>query len=344
MTELWHRPDDRQVGLVGADPRSGARNLLLNCAGLLAGQRIVLLAEDPALGWYDDEAPRVTAEVAREMGGDVTVLPVGGPDAAMPPGVDRIASQADIVVFFARIGDQARFSARRYPGICVMVYARTATALGSPFGTRPHSAMQALKNEIHARVFGARQLHVSCPKGTELTGLMPRIEPEHAADVTILRFPMCVPAPVPAATFSGRVALSGWLTPTGSRAYHPASLKLEHDVIALVENGRIAGFDGPSREVEAIRRHYDRVAKQFDLDADAVHSFHAGIHDGCAHPCAAEDDPDLWSNTVFGSPRYLHVHTCGAEPPGEICWMVENPTVSADGIAIWSNGTLIPAH
>ncbi|MEM9061689.1 MAG: hypothetical protein AAGD13_14610 [Pseudomonadota bacterium] len=341
MKLLHEQAGTHPLHLDEGDPRAGARNLLLDCAGLVAGQRVVILAEDPALGWYDAEAPEVTAETARDMGGDVALLRVGGPDAALAPGLDRLAAQADIVIFFARIGDQARFCERPYPGHCVMVYARTAAALGSPFGSRPHREMLGLKSAVHDRLFGATAVRVTCPKGTDLSGKVPNIQPESASDVTILRFPMCVPAPMPAATFSGRVVLSGWLTPTGSRVYHPNSLRLEHDVVAEIENGRIAGLSGPSRAVEAIRRHYDRVATQFGLDADAVHSFHAGLHDGCFHNRPIEDDPDLWSNTIFGSPGYLHFHTCGAEPPGEICWMIENPTVSADDIEIWSAGRLM---
>ena len=36
---------------------AGARNLLLNCAGLKAGDRVLIVQEDPALGWYDTDAP-----------------------------------------------------------------------------------------------------------------------------------------------------------------------------------------------------------------------------------------------------------------------------------------------
>ena len=33
-----------------------ARNLLHHCAVLEAGERLLILYEDPALGWYDNEA------------------------------------------------------------------------------------------------------------------------------------------------------------------------------------------------------------------------------------------------------------------------------------------------
>ena len=35
-------------------------------------------------------------------------------------------------------------------------------------------------------------------------------------------------------------------------------------------------------------------------------------------------------------------HTCGIGPPGEICWMIVDPTISIDGVALWENGKLHP--
>ena len=78
----------------------------------------------------------------------------------------------------------------------------------------------------------------------------------------------------------------------------------------------------------------------FGIDPDVVHSWHAGLHDGCPAGLDPHGDPDLWSNTVFGSPAWLHLHTCGAYAPGEICWMVADPTVEVDGRALWQDGVL----
>ena len=57
----------------------------------------------------------------------------------------------------------------------------------------------------------------------------------------------------------------------------------------------------------------------------------------------AADNADRWSNTVFSSPRALHFHTCGAYAPGEICWMVIDPTITLDGAPLWRAGALNPA-
>ena len=199
--------------------------------------------------------------------------------------------------------------------------------------------MLNLKRAVDRALMGAERIEITCPLGTRLAGPGPERAPE-APDVIVRRFPMCVPAPVSAKAFAGEVALSGYLTPTGSRVYDPACLVLPDPVTATVEDGRIVAFRGERSTVEAVEAHYSAVSSRFGIDGRIVHSWHAGIHDGCRFEGRCEDDPDLWSNTVFGSPQFLHFHTCGDYPPGEICWMVEAPTIVADGRAIWQAGAL----
>ena len=203
---------------------AGARNLLVNCAGVRAGHRVLVIHEDPALGWYDAAAPQAVARMAQAMGARVATIAVGGPEDGVPPELAAAQAAADVEIFFARIGDQDRFCDSRAGRISVVSYARTAAVLGSGYGVRDHGAMLALKARMNAALAGAGLIRVTCPLGTELLG---RPGPQaETTDVTIHRFPMCVPAPVAAAGFSGRVALDRYLTPTGSRSYAPASLAL----------------------------------------------------------------------------------------------------------------------
>ena len=337
-------PDDRVVLptlSTSTKLKDAARNLLVDCAGLRAGQRVVILAEDPALGWYDSACPEATAGVARDLGAEVKIIPVAGPNTNLDPAVERVCETADIRVFFARCGDQGRFSRQPRRGVTVMVYARTAETFGTNFGIRPHGEMMALKDRMNTALFAAQEIGITCPLGTEVTGTPPAIrqEPE---DVTVRRFPMCMPAPMPAKHFSGKVALSGFLTPTGSKCYDPAVLELRSLVFAWFEHGQITGFEGNTPDVDAIRRHYQTVSDRFGINPDTVHSWHAGIHAGCRFDGEPADDADLWANSVFAHPEYLHFHTCGDYAPGEICWMVVRPTIVADGRALWADGLLHP--
>jgi hypothetical protein len=321
---------------------AGCRNMLQTCAGLQAGARLLIVSEDPKLGWYDAALTDGLVAGARNLDMKATVLPVGAPDT---PGegdrIDAASADQDAVIYLARIGDIGRFDAATDGKIRVMSYARTADMLASDYGRADHRALLLLKEAVNDILLGADRIEVTCPLGTKLAGKVTGRDRENAAEVTVRRFPMGVPQPVIAVGFSGRVALARYLTSTGSRPYDPAWFEIETPAFAVVENGRIAGLDGEEAVVEGIRKHYRFVSEKFGIDADAIHSWHAGIHPGCTYDFDASEDPDRWSNNVFTNPRFLHVHTCGAYPPGEICWMILDHTVEVDGRALWRGGRLL---
>lgn len=322
------------------DLLAGAYNLLVNCGEAKAGDKVLVVHEDPALGWYDLAAPQSVATVATQIGALAELIKVGDPINGMPSNVAAAIDASDVTVYFARLGDHGRFGASRERGVSVVSYARTASALGSDYGTRPHVEMTAIKTLIDDLLYNADEITVTCPLGTSLRGAPLRHVEDGPADVSIRRFSLCVPAPISAAKFEGQVALNGYLAPTGNRTYQPASQIIDGIVKAEISGGRIQQFRGEQAAISAIQDHYAHVAGLFDLDAEIVDSWHAGIHAGCSFDQPEEADPDLWANTWFGSPRYMHVHTCGVPTPGEICWMIENPTITADGKPIWENGSL----
>ena len=324
----------------------GARNLLANCAGLREGEHLVILYEDPALGWYEQALAPLLASVARECGASVTLRQVGGPrndvidrtEHMTPPELD-VDALCDCCLFLARIGDQIRFDSPRRGPRRVMCYVRSIEMLASSYGRADHEAMLSLKHAVDTTMCSAREISITCPLGTNLRGSPPphREAPE---DVSVLRFPLGVHAPIDARRFAGDVVLARYLTPTGSRIYAPPSIVIEAPVRASVEAGRIVSFAGTAGDRGRVESQYQRVADAFDLRSDALLSWHAGIHPGCQFDGDAADDPDLWSNTVFTNPRFVHFHTCGNEAPGEICWMVLDPTIRVDDIPLWCDGSL----
>ncbi|MCR8550552.1 hypothetical protein M4578_22240 [Salipiger sp. P9] len=320
-----------------------ARNLLLDCAGLVPGDRAVICVEDAADRWYDAATPFAVAEEAARLGIAVTFCAVRPPQEAQAAEVDALLAGPETVIFFARLGDQGRFAAAE-AGRRVMVYARNAADFASPFGQVPYRVTHAVKQAVDRILLSAGQIEILCPNGTRLTGRAAGDSPASPPDVTTLRFPLGVPAPVPAAGFSGEIVLTDSLTPTGNRAYATPVLLLETPVVAQIENGRIAGFEGAARDVGAIRAHHERVGELFGIDPYVVHSWHAGLHPGCRFFPPVGRDRDYWSNTVFSSPRLLHFHTCGTAPPGEISWNIMDATVRVDGVPLWSAGRLHVAH
>jgi hypothetical protein len=327
---------------VACDPVAGARNLLRNCAGAMPGERLVLLHERSELGLYGPGLVDAVQAAADELRLFVTAHEVGvleHPDA-MPEDVARLLSGADHAVFFARLGDQLRF--RPMPGAArpVVSYALDTDMLGSPFARTDHRAMVALKDAIDRALGMAREIRVTCPLGTDMTGGGTR--GTAGAQTTIRRFPLSVFTPLGASGFSGRIALSRFLVGTGSHYYQPYGMPLDGVTLIEIGDGRILNLSGSAADVARIRAHYAHVASMLGIDRDVVHSWHAGIHPGCHYPLAAQANYERWSAGAFGNPRVLHFHTCGAYAPGEICWNVIDPTISLDGVAVWEHGTLRP--
>ncbi|MGI9363836.1 MAG: hypothetical protein ACR2O8_01525 [Rhizobiaceae bacterium] len=320
----------------------GVTNLLVNCAEVRSGETLLIVCEETGLGWYDRDAPQAVAQKARKLGLKPSILTVDAPGQSRDPNLLHQMSQHDLTIFFARVGDQDRFSYNAGQERSVMVYARDGASLASQFGQTNHRAMIDLKKAVDDVVFDGKTITITCPLGTEYAGNVPAVSREDSRDVTIKRFPLGVPQPVPATGFSGRVALAGYLTPTGSKPYNPASCRIDETIMAYVKNGRIREFRGPQKCVDAVKDHYRIVSQQLGIDPHVVHSWHAGIHPGSSYLGSIHDDPDRWSNNIFTHPRFLHFHTCGAYAPGEICWMVQDPTITIDGKALWENGNLRP--
>ncbi len=327
-----------------AEIEAGAKNLLLDCAGLAAGDSLLVVFEDPALGWWQADVIETVIAAAEKIGVHVERMETGPPTNERDEGIAAAMREHECTMFFARVGDQDRFVAPVTGRRIVMCYTRDIRMLASPFGSVPYTAMKALKVALDREIARARRIEIQCPLGTDLTATLEPVADPEPDDVSIHRFPMGIVSPVLAARFSGPAVMSGYLTPTGSAVYEPAVLKLDSPLVARIESGRITGFDGPPAGVRAVEDHYRHVANLFDLDAYRVHSWHAGIHPGVDYAPAEDDNPDRWGNTVFNHPRYLHFHSCGSRPPGEISWMLRDHRVELDGVALWDGGWLRPEN
>lgn len=329
--------DDDAISALSA----GALNLLRDCVHGDPGERLLIVEEPKGAGYYDDEAQQMAVAAGRAMGMRVyeTEAPDSLSDAEEVSAFIESLKGFDHVVFFTRVGDQIRFA--DIPGIppSTMCYALDREMLNSDFAAACHHGMCELKAAIDEAFAAASEARVTCPSGTDYVG-DPSCFAAASVDVSLKRFPMLVPRPVPAAGFRGRIALTRFLVGTGSRFYEPYSLTLKDTVYALVEDNRILDFEGA--EAEIVRAHYQDVGERFDLDPWFIHSWHAGIHPGCGFLAEAESQIVRWSGSAFGNPRVLHFHTCGDFAPGEISMNVFDPTVTLDGVALWEGGRLFP--
>ncbi len=320
-------------------PVRGAENLLLNCAQAQPGQRLLIALESPDYGYFDAGAAQAVKRAAQHLGLETDEIEVGfNPDHPhlTQELLDKFTA-ADIVVFLARLGDQLRFSEMPQGKTIVVSFALNEHLFGSGFATGHHAAFYQIYRAVNAQLASAKTVRLTCPAGTDIQGTPHMVT---GGDTTVRRFPLSVFTPVPAHSFSGRVALSsGFLTGTGSRYYDDYTIEFDGPVFAHMTNGRITGFTGAAHDVAKANAQYDRVAAMFDIDRNHVHSWHAGIHPGCGYPWDLRENYERWGGAAFGNPRILHFHTCGAYAPGEISWNVIDPSIEIDGALIWDEGT-----
>jgi hypothetical protein len=322
---------------------NGARNLLLSCAGAKPGDRLLIFHEDASSTYVEPGLASVVAEAARSLGLTVKLL-----ETPFQPDVDTLSPEqeaavlaSDHTLFLSRLGDQLRFKAMPEGARPIVSHALDLAAFASDFCAAPYTAFNGLKVVFNNLLLRAGTIRVTCALGTDYSGTIENTIWQEPADVTIRRFPMCVFAPIPAARFSGTVAVAHLLAGTGSRYYEPYGLRLGSALHADVENGGIVSWRGDSRQVARVKLHYDRVADLFGINGAAVHSWHAGIHPGCVYAGTAHENYERWTNSAFGNPRLLHFHTCGDYPPGEICWNIVDPTIEVDGVRIWDAGRIV---
>ncbi len=333
----------------------GLANMLEGAVTIPPGASVLVAYEDASLGWYDVELKDRVIEYCREILSvkvdSVEVgLPANTPSAPLEEKLQE--KRFDWIIFLARLGDQGRFDEDHDGPRKLMVYTRRFSQLASTFGTVPQNAMITLKKVVDDLINNATSITITCPHGTKLIGKPnPKVSKtgeskdgqtldDASKDVTVVRFPAAVSTPVSAKTFSGQVVLRQGLTSTGSKVYDPPNLPIASQVVAHVTRGRIERFDGPDEDAEAVRAHYERVARLFGIEPMFVDSWHQGLHPGTDTSPMPEEDLCLWGETLFTSPQYLHFHTCGEYPPGEICWMVESPTVELDGRNLYENGRI----
>ena len=321
--------------------QAGIVNMLQHCAGLRAGQTVLILTEDADAGHYDPGLAPAVAQTARDLGltARMRALPFSPQALPPPPAVMAEIAAADAAVFLSRRGDQLRFDSALAAAAPVICYAIDRDMMASGFGRADHRGLVALLGVVNAALAAAAEIHVTCPLGTDFRGPGARF-PAKGAEVAIRRFPLSVFTPVPAGDYEGTIALAGFLTGTGKTYYEPQDLPLDDVLHVGFSGNRITGFHGPDAARAAA--HFARVGAMLGTEPRFVHSWHAGIHPGCAYDRPAAENVSRWGGAAFGNPRVLHFHTCGSVAPGEISLNVIDPTIRLDGVAVWDAGCLHP--
>ena len=323
------------------DVAAGARNLLVDCAGVKAGDDLLLLVEPAGSDYYQPEVCAFVAQAARALGAHpriVEAAPDAGPDE-VPAAVMEAIGAADHTLFLNRLGDQLRFRPLPGRGGKTMSYALDMNFLGSSFCTTPYPLMAELSERLAARLASARSCRIRCPLGTDLRMDLDGWRGGGAGQFTARTFPVMILAPLPASAANGRLMLSQAITSTDIHPYADSIVPLPSPIALTVKDGRIVCFEGDAALVDRVRAQFERVAQLFGGAAFAVNSWHTGINPMTYFPRPALSDMDRWSGLVFGSPRYTHFHMCG-HAPGDIAGQVFDATIGFDGEPLWEEGRL----
>ena len=326
--------------------REGACNLLAGAARLCPGETVLVVAEPPGGGFYDDRLAPIVAAAADAMGGQVRVIapPLpAGPDVFPADVADAIAA-ADCTVFLSRLGSRARVLPLPGRGRRIMSYTLDLAHLAEGFGRAPYGLFAEVHDELVARILAARRYTIACANGTALEAELPAGGGTNGGPLTrfaVCNFPTMIFPPVTAASMNGRLALTLSLISTGIHAYEDSVLALPEPVLFDVEQGHITGITASdpalARRVEA---HLDRVGRQFSCDARRIDSWHTGLNPTTFYPGDARADMERWGDVVFGSPRYTHFHMVGANP-GEVCGQLFDATIAFDDEVFWDAGRFV---
>ena len=317
----------------------GAQNLLSNAMRISRGDSLLILAESPRYKLYDSRAAQAIADEAERLGARVKLKSIGGVRSLGGPDLSTKSAinDCDSVLFQARLGDALRFAPMR--NNTTMSYAYTLARLGSAFCTTSHTIMERVARELEREILASNRWCLTTSSGSQIEGSTRLVGPgsqDHSR-----RFPLCTIPALSCFDASGVIVVEPWIVSTANRTYANDCIALDGSVQVFIEGGRIKRFEGHASDTERLRSHYEYVASLLDLDRDAVHSWHCGLHPKCGGIAAPSENPDVWGRSVFGSPRCAHFHTCGAGVLGEVCLSVLDATVAFDGRVLWDSGRLI---
>jgi len=327
------------------DIETGARNLLLGCANINSGEKLLLVGEEGDRPYFDPQLCDYVAEVARNLGIDTEIqLAIPGANAdQFPKSVANAMQQADVTIFFSRLGDQVRFVPSPGPGRKIMTYTITLEHLGSMFSTVDYQMMKQVHDRLLQQIKNSSAYSITAPNGTSLSAtITPASSSDKAAvsEFSLDLFPVMIFPPLNFSNLNGILVLEHFLLSSSTRAYADSELHLDTPVTVRIEDCCIVDFEGDERLVDKVQHQLKRAASITGGDPYRLNSWHTGINPYTFFQGDPYSDLERWGTVAYGSPRYTHIHGAGKEP-GDISIQLFDASIVFDDKAFWEQGKFI---
>ena len=325
--------------------QAGARNLLLNCARAVSGDRLLLLGEQSPAPYFEPELCRDVADVALSLGLEVETIfaDVVSDSSQFPQAVSDAMQTADITIVFSRLGDQVRFIESPGNGAKIMTYAVTREHLGSVFASTDYNVMKRMHDQLLHDIKGSKRYVIEAENGTRLTAEIPQGsefgEPV-VSEFSVELFPVMIFTPINFSRLNGELVLEHFLLSSSTRAYRDSELYLDSPVTALIEDSRMIEFSGDAQLIEKLCYQLERAAALTGGDPRRLNSWHTGINSYTFFNGDPYHDPEHWGTVAYGSPRYTHIHAAGQDP-GDIAISLFDTSISFDDKVYWDHGRFV---
>ncbi len=322
---------------------AGIDNLLRNCAGINAGQKLLLVGEAGDEAYYDADLCSAVKEVAEGYGVRTAVVhEIPGNDASdMSTALKKEMRSADVIILFSRLGDQTRFIESPGRGKKIMCYTLTKAHLSAPFATLDHRKMTRMLNLLASRIHSSSSYRIQTTDGTDLTGdIVANGQGAPTKEFTVELFPVMIFQPIVCHKLSGSLTVSNFVTSTSTQAYEQSVLMLDSAVSAHVEDSRITAFEGDIELVDRIELQLKRAAQLSGGDPYVLNSWHTGINPGTFFEGNPFDNLERWGTVAYGSPRYTHIHGAGKHP-GDVAYNLIDATIWFDDELFWQDGRFV---
>ena len=176
----------------------GARNLLVDCAGAIAGDHVLFVGEDADDPYFAPGLCNAVSKIANKLGMSTEVVfakPVADV-AEFPVAVRNAMSHADRTIFFSRLGDQVRFDMPRGLGKVVMTYTLDLEYLSAPFASASFTTMKRIHDALLSLILKSGTYRISGACGTDLTSEIASGSSDAVADFALDLFPVMIFPPL----------------------------------------------------------------------------------------------------------------------------------------------------